>query len=372
MFAATMGQIRFSAYLTINFAQLSGYLLIRVLDWLPGILKSSGIKSAGGDLKNLNKMSGAKGVKRRQKSKNYGFYKPVLIILSVVIVVTAGIYPNVEKTMNGAKLESGVSKAWYDAYIWMKTNTPDPFQDADFFNAVYAEAPEGQKYHYPESAYGVMNWWSYGHWITGIAHRIPVSNPHQAGAVSAAKYFTEQDETKANQMMDDLGTRYVTIDLDMATPFYDNYMTRKFAVIPIWADKPLGEFCEIYFQKIDGVLRPVTLYYPEYYNCMSTRLYNFSGERVNPVNSTTVVSYSINAGKKMIQSMQTFRTYEEGKAFLDKQSSPNYRLAGISPFSSPVPLERLKHYKEVYRSDSNPVKSGEKIMPFLRIFEYIP
>ena len=34
---------------------------------------------------------------------------------------------------------------------------------------------------YPNSSYGVMSWWDYGHMITYIAQRIPNANPFQAG-----------------------------------------------------------------------------------------------------------------------------------------------------------------------------------------------
>ncbi|GAI14766.1 unnamed protein product, partial [marine sediment metagenome] len=55
---------------------------------------------------------------------------------------------------------------------------------------LYEAPPQGQKYEYPESSYSVMSWWDYGHWITRIAHRIPISNPFQQGAsLSAALQF---------------------------------------------------------------------------------------------------------------------------------------------------------------------------------------
>jgi asparagine N-glycosylation enzyme membrane subunit Stt3 len=36
---ATMGQIRFAEYLTVNLSILSGYICMRIVDWIPGLMK---------------------------------------------------------------------------------------------------------------------------------------------------------------------------------------------------------------------------------------------------------------------------------------------------------------------------------------------
>ncbi len=39
MFVATTGQIRFAEYLTVSFALLSAFLIWKVVDWIPAVLK---------------------------------------------------------------------------------------------------------------------------------------------------------------------------------------------------------------------------------------------------------------------------------------------------------------------------------------------
>ncbi len=72
----------------------------------------------------------------------------------------------------------GAPDDWYDALLWMRNNTPDP--GIDYYTTYKLNETTG-RYDYPESAYGVMSWWDYGHIITFIGHRIPNANPFQAG-----------------------------------------------------------------------------------------------------------------------------------------------------------------------------------------------
>jgi len=257
----------------------------------------------------------------------------------------------------------------------MRHNTPDPFQDPDFYYESYEKPPAEEGYDYPSSAYGVMSWWDYGHWITAMAHRLPHSNPHQAGAQSAAQFFTAQDESSANEILDQLDCEYVIIDIEMATPYTSlpggEWTTGKFYAMAIFAGKSPSQFFEIYYVPEEGMLQPV--YYPEYYQSMCSRLYNFGGEEVVPRNSTWVISYTERNGYKEILTHERFPTYEEAKAYLESQTSPNYRIVGNHPFVSPVPLEKLEHYQTVYESDSWGAKLDDEIVSYyVEIFEYQP
>jgi asparagine N-glycosylation enzyme membrane subunit Stt3 len=48
---------------------------------------------------------------------------------------------------------------WLETMTWMRYNTPDPGID---YLAIY-EKPKNSTYPYPDTAYGVMSWWDYGH-----------------------------------------------------------------------------------------------------------------------------------------------------------------------------------------------------------------
>jgi len=300
------------------------------------------------------------------------WYKILAISISAMLVFFAGIFPNFQPALKNAGTDAGITSDWRESLLWMKDNTPLPFGTDDFYYELY-EQPEG-KYIYPSSAYGVLAWWDYGHMITQIAHRIPNSNPTQAGAHRAALCFLSQDEVSANKMLDTLGSKYIVIDYDVAIPYKVSNTAlsgNKFFALPTWIGKNQSEYAEIYYQQKDNKLMPIPVYYPEYYYSLIARLYNFHGEATIPNNSTTVISFALQSGRKVIQSSQTFANYELAVKFFEKQSSPNYRIVGLSPFSSPVPLEKLSRYNEVFKSGSGIMYSSNKTgSSYIEIFEY--
>lgn len=114
---------------------------------------------------------------------------------------------------------------WHDALTWMRYNTPDPGLD---YYSIY-EKPLNNTYPYPDTAYGVMSWWDYGHIITYWGHRIPNSNPFQAAIgggpehlPGAATFLIAPTEEKANEVLNKLGingkpgARYVVSNAYMA------------------------------------------------------------------------------------------------------------------------------------------------------------
>ena len=144
----------------------------------------------------------------------------------------------------------------------------------------------------------------------------------------------------------------------------------------ISAGKETREIFDVYFV-LDEENRYVArmLYYPEYYRSLSTRLYNFDGEAVTPEN-TIVISYEVQTDEagtlyKVINGAEQFASYEEAEAYLLSQESGNYEIVGIDPFSSPVPLEALEHYRLIHGSDSSVALSDVLTVPAVKIFEYI-
>jgi dolichyl-diphosphooligosaccharide--protein glycosyltransferase len=208
-----------------------------------------------------------------------------------------------------------------------------------------------------------------GYWITRIAHRIPNANPSWIGAQKTGRFFTAQDESSAKEVLDELGSKYVIIDYEMATA--------KFGAFAIWAGEDESQFGEEYVVKtVDGEERLMMFLYPEYYRSMCSRLYNFGGEAVVPHNSTVVISYKettvLRVQFKEITSAQSFATYEEAQEYLESQIAPNYRIVGESPFISPVPLEALEHYQLVHRSDPEVIEGSGDPLSYVKIFEYLP
>ena len=358
--AATLGQRRFAYYLSVNVALLTGYLSWRIFE-LAGfkewITKPAEIPGKV-----------EKGKAKLKKSHKGGFrisIRQINMALVVIVIFFLVFFPNIGPAIAAAKRASyAPSNAWCTSLAWIKENTPDPFGAPDFYYELYKPPAPRKSYKYPDSAYGIMAWWDYGHWITRISHRIPISNPFQQGASQAAQFFSAQDETSANRIMDDLEAKYVVIDYDTATS--------KFWTIATWAGREEAEFYEIYHLPLKGKLIPARFFYTEYYRSLSTRLYNFDGKAVIP-DSSLVISYQekvSHEGKafKQITSSKSFSSYEEATAYISSQKSGNYVVVGTDPFVSPVPLAPLEHYRLIHSSDSSRTLPAT-IQP-VKTFEY--
>jgi dolichyl-diphosphooligosaccharide--protein glycosyltransferase len=392
MLAAVLGQVRFTYYFAVNAGLLGGYLCWRIPGWISAALKGLGFretpeaKAARAEAWGKKKKEKLlKGKKRRAKERGWlptgvitRYLRPKYVsgALAVIVIFFLAFYPNIGPALSKANIALGPNEDWHESLLWMRDNTPDPFQDPDFYYELYEKPLAEGDYDYPLSAYGVMNWWDYGHWITEIAHRIPNSNPHQRGAGSAARFFTAQSESVANEMLDKLGSRYVIIDVEMVTPYEiaDSVITTgKFRAMATWAGEDISQFSEVYYWETGGKLEPVVLYYPEYYQSMGSRLYNFGGQQVIPEDSTKVVAWVERDGRKEITNFKEFPTYEDAQEYLEGQASPSYRVVGNDPFDSPVPLEKLEHYQLVHHSDSWEAKRGGEILAYyVEIFEYMP
>jgi dolichyl-diphosphooligosaccharide--protein glycosyltransferase len=237
-----------------------------------------------------------------------------------------------------------MDEGWYNSLLWLRDNSPEPFGDPDFYYDLY---PPRDEFEYPGSAYGVMSWWDYGHFIMQIAHRIPNANPGQAGAVKAGEFFTALNESSGNEVADEEGTKYVVIDFMMATS--------KFYAMAQWANKTEDDFYGIYYIPFEEGGQWAMLYYPAYYQSVVARLYNFDGKNATPAQSV-VISYEEKTGStgqkyKEVASGQPFDTYEQAQAYVANQTSGNWRIVGVDPFTSIVPLEELGSYERVYPAE---------------------
>jgi len=147
----------------------------------------------------------------------------------------------------------------------------------------------------------------------------------------------------------------------------------------VWAGKSQSQFFDVFYQSTQaGTLQPVILYYPEYYQSMCSRLYLFAGKEWAP-QQTLVVSWNEreltstegNTFKaKVVSDQKTFPTYDSAKAFVD--ADQDYRIVGTDPLVSPVPLEKLEHYKLIHQSPTTAVTRAGETVSVVEIFEYLP
>jgi dolichyl-diphosphooligosaccharide--protein glycosyltransferase len=221
MLFAIYGQNRFAYYYSINVSLLSAYLgglLLEKVKWSQLDEKFKETVKSPADLP--------------------GFLKFIKIgqVLSVLAIAVVLVYPAYGAALEQSTGSRDPDDTWIEACLWLKSYTPDPGMD---YNAIY-EAPEnGESFDYPDSAYGVMSWWDYGHYIETIGHRMPNANPFQAGIggrgssinetnmPGAAPFFTAQSEEEASSVLeaidpdpDKAGARYIVSDERMATDIF--------------------------------------------------------------------------------------------------------------------------------------------------------
>ena len=184
---STWQHMRYEYYLAVNIAILAGIFVTSSIQPLWAKLKSS-----------IN-------VDFSDKSpvKTYSLF--ILIIgISVFFIFSSVNYDCALATHNLTKIDP----EWKETMDWMQNNTP--ITGIDYYRSYNPE-----NFSYPNSAYGIMSAWDYGHMITVYGNRIPVSNPFQRGMVESANYFMSSSEESANKILDQTGSRYVITDTEM-------------------------------------------------------------------------------------------------------------------------------------------------------------
>ena len=263
---AMLQQNRFAYYYSVNVAILAGYFGIKILDFAEWNILTDDFKRKVKSSTDLQPFV--------QKSVK------IWHILSVVLVVLLLIYPSYTLAMQQSQGVGGPGGQWLEAVGWMRYNTPDPGLD---YYGNYPIPPTGEKFQYPDTAYGVMSWWDYGHWIEVIGRRIPNANPFQSGIggrrnsldeenqPGASTFFTAPSEEEATAVLevihpdpDKAGARYIVSDVEMATG--------KFHAMTAWTLDKANYYIPVQTsqgtQNVPG---------PRYFNSMEARLHIFDG-----------------------------------------------------------------------------------------------
>jgi oligosaccharyl transferase (archaeosortase A-associated) len=362
MLAATLAMRRFAYYLVINIALLTAYL-----SWL--ILDISGLKKLEAKTEGKSEET----IKKNKLKKRQGSFSSTnaFTMSLACIVIFVGIFlPNIGYAVNTAKQAPfAPSNAWYESLTWLKDNTPEPFGNAEYYYQRYDPKASVNNYKYPDTAFAVTAWWDYGYWITRIAHRIPTSNPGTADQGEAA-FFTAQDEASADESLNKLGSKYVIIDNSIS-----KVIDGKFHALATLSGNSPDDYYGVYYQPKEGKLQPVLLYYPEFYRSLVIHLYNFDGKQVSPSN-ITVISYedkiaSDGYAYRQITDVQSFHNYDVAQNYVTSQKSGNYRIVSSDPYTSPVSMPAVEHYKLIYSSQGSIMAPGIGSVPEIKIFEYL-
>ena len=346
---ATVGQQRFAYYLAINIAVLTAFISWQII-WVAGLKKL--VKSPESDL-NTPAETGRQNEADKKGSQTYEHsFRVAGVVVVAVVILFLVFFWNINKAVSQAEpVPYAPSDGWQESLLWMKDNTPEPFDDPNAYYALYENQSPGDTFEYPESAYGVTSWWDYGYWITRTAQRIPNANPSQAqGPIKNVAAYLLSTDVPHNQEIQDIirefNTRYVIIDNDMAFS--------KFRAIAEWAEKPGEQYFEMYVIHSEDEFIPTIFYYPEYYRTTCVRLFHFDGEAVTDEKPLVIEYEEIRDGDtvyKLVNQITPFSSYEEALEYLHTEGAENRRIVGPYPFISPVPLEAMDDYRKVYTSE---------------------
>jgi len=368
---AALAMRRFSYYLAVNIAVLSGYFVWWILS-LAGFGRQAAPAQAAPVTvrKKASRRREAQAVRKQQG-------QTAIKVLTLIVVLTVMIYPNLGPWLGGEKPAQDLATRplfappdeWCESLDWLRQNTPEPFGNEGVYYGLYRAPSEPGGFIYPETAYGVMAWWDYGYWISRIGRRVPYMNPGTGATKGEARYFMAQDEAAAGKVIKDANIRYVIIDNQIAA--YDG----KLHALCTLSGGSYADYYDMYLLEQNDKYVPVIRFYPEFYRSMVIRLYNFDGKEVIPRDIEVIGYKAIDGGNgqiyKAITEQKKFTTYQEAADFINSQKAGSYRIVSDDPLRSPVPLEPLKSYSLLYGS---PQKSynGQNAIPKVKIFEYTP
>jgi dolichyl-diphosphooligosaccharide--protein glycosyltransferase len=381
IFYSTCQHIRYEYYLAVNVALLSAICVSFVYEWGHKDINRllTGIKQ-GADQNEKPDKSGDSLSKRKKQKKiqkqDAGATSSRYVILALVIVTsglgilfvyTSATYSYVNASGNPLLM----NQDWKESLLWMANNTPPTGVD---YYTIY----DKNSFVYPNSSYGVMSWWDYGHMITYIAQRIPNANPFQAGVSGpdgAAAYFMATDEATANTILDHDGTRYVITDIEMDTG--------KFWAMATWfnttvAGAPYQMNILIPDQSTSVGYRSASLDETPYYDTMVSRLHNFDGSMATATTayyveyadqSVTHISYPV-----MTNAVAMNTSAATARAAQYNMNAPvgyHATVLSSSPVLPIIDIPALQHYCLIHESPTSILTTNTTDVKYVKIFEYV-
>jgi oligosaccharyl transferase (archaeosortase A-associated) len=382
---AAFREVRYEYYLAANIAILSGICVGYVVERAWPDIRVLGRRTVVKEQKEEQKEERGSAKKKKaekasQKTTKKTASKPkthyVNVLAAGIVLAFALIFAVTSLSTDYAVASSGAIRMnpdWTESLEWMNVSTPDT--GVDYFT-IYDQAT----FTYPDTAYGVMSWWDYGHLITHIAKRIPNANPFQSGVqgpYGAATFFMTQDEDTVNEIADHQGTRYVMTDIEMDTG--------KFWAMATWYNSSVGAgpYQQIFLVPDNPVsptsYQQVTVYTDDYFQTMISRLHNFDGS-MTPAGQVYYIEYTTTSG---VGPYPVITNAAEMDAAAAKEKADQYNAHAQPGFFAEVvnsviimPVDTvpaLRHYRLVHESPTNVFGQGAPAdVKYVKVFEYVP
>jgi oligosaccharyl transferase (archaeosortase A-associated) len=284
------------------------------------------------------------------------------VVLLLVLFTIFSLYADV--TAPSGFQTTIITDDWVTTMDWISGNTPDPGVD---YIGQYTESG----WRYTPEAYGIISLWDSGHWITFLGKRIPNSNPFQdnvLGKNSTTAFLMAGSEPDAEQVAENLGSRFVITDIKLANTKFEN--------TAIWYNSSQGSgYYTMNFLapgQGEAGYTPLTMITPPYYTTMIARLQDFDGTMVTP-SQAYYIEYRTGTGGIPVVTRLLPLPYGEALAMeqeFSRQMHPGM-AAGVFSSSLTVPLSEvpaLKHYRLIYESPGvDPLSGLHEVKVFERV-----
>jgi len=353
MLLLSIMQIRFTYYLPANIALLMGYgatrfkikkwlfayITIIVLILIPtAIVTYNNAKSFNPDLKEIYTALEWMRNNTSEPGLDYYAYHKKAEIIKDYVVYNNSLVCKEEKEICLKEFCSS-----YRAYQLINYNKKIKNKSCKLFIGY----PFHRYYNYPESAYSIMNAYPYGHLVTYIARRIPITNGFlfYGGLNPSEKFFITQKENEAKEILNSFNAKYILIDYYSINAI--QYMAARID------DK------SNYLREIESANnKKQNIYMPSYYKAISTRLYLYNGREYTPKESYVLINNGI----------RKFNSYKSASDYVKKHDGT--AIVGINPYESPIPLEKVDNYQLVYESNGTIAKNSFGDVKKVKIFGY--
>ncbi len=313
------------------------------------------------DPKNIGKVqkTGLKTVNNSLLRKNL----PIIIVGLIILIIT-GLSTQITWEVGTKQLQMiGMNDDWAGALTWLEKNSPDPGID-------YLKIYDKEGFSYPNTSYGVLSWWDYGHWITYLAKRIPITTPFQNNVPPVAQFLVATDEKSADTLANKIGAKYVIIDYEM--------INSKYPSLPLWAygQDARDKYQKYYYQQSKNnpnQYDPVLTLKPDFFTSMVSRLYIFDGTETNSTGGSLVQYGEMQTGSQKVPAISRINTLtpEQAEKAAVSPLSPGTDLVSIQ-YTHPITnVPALTHYRLVYESPTITASDDLAEMHNVKIFEKV-
>ena len=341
-YLATLGQNRFGYYLVPATALVISWLAVRILDW-------GGVPHTGNPTPTIR--------------RPLPFQREIAVIAVAGVIVAPNIVPAAITTTR----VGGMPDYWFNAMQWLRASTPEPFSSADYYYARYDTTN-------PPASFSVMNWWDQGYWIIQTARRVPISNPTQNGAGTAARFLTSTSEADALDILSANRARYAVVDWEL--PFREgpaNSLAGRFQNLADWAGIPTSRFYSLCFTRPTSVdpWEPIWIYREAYYQTMVYRLMVLGGAASHPDNNTYVAEIARREDADGGSFCEVVNRWQYAQPDEAKQSASQrgagFEAVGLTPWQPAFEVPAITGLKIAAEFRDPQQKESES--PMVRIFE---